>query len=110
MKNVQCDECLDDAAYYDSMTDLCRFIQIMEMLNMTYREMKNALLNDIFSIELACDKCDGVTIYDKNIYDFTFIFDAINDFKDDQFKKDEQVKILNDIIKMINYKDNKTCL
>ena len=93
MKNVQCDECLDDASYYDSMTDLCRFIQIMEMLNMTYREMKNALLNDIFLIELSCDKCDGVTIYDKNIHDFTFIFDSIanfnviNDFKDDKFEK-----------------------
>ena len=94
MKNVQCDECQDDAAYYDSITDWFLFIQMMELLNMTYREMKEALLNDdITLIDFACDKCDGVTIYDKNIHDFTFIFDSIanfnviNDFKDDKFEK-----------------------
>ena len=99
MDNVQCDECLDDAFNFDSMNVFCQLIQMMEMLNMTYREMKNALLiGDISSIELLCDKCDGVTIYDQNIYDFTYIFDAIKDFKDaiKDFKSD--------------YKDDQTCL
>ena len=54
---------------------------MMEMLNLTYREMKVALLTEeITSVDLVCDKCDGETIYDQNIHDFTCIFDAIDDF------------------------------